>query len=572
MSTSDKHTVYIDIDDEITAIIDKVKLSPGKIVALVLPKRATVLQSVVNMKLLKKAAGDVKKNLVLITSESGLLPLAGSVGLHVAKSLQSKPIIPALPHHDDELDPEISDEAGDEPVIDKSKSIGTLAGHTEKEDETETIALDDSAEDEDNEDKAPTSKENKKGKGFKIPNFDRFRLSFFLVVLGVIVLIGGWIFAATVLPKATVTIKTDSSTIPSSFIFTTNTGITEPSPEKGLVPAIKKEVKKTDTEKATATGKKDDGKKATGTMTLTNCIHDTNSHTVPAGTGFSSGSLTFVTDKDVTLDVAVYQGNTCKSSNFGFSKDVTVTAVNGGTGYNLDARSYTSSISGINASGTAMAGGTTSVITVVAQADVDGAVAKMKGRLDDAAKNELDSLLQADTLTGLKNTLVISEPAVTTTPTVGQPATGDITVTSITTYDILGVKADYLSQLIKKDVAGKIETSKQSVLDDGLSSAVIIVSKRKSATEVEMNLQALVIAGPELNADTIKNDIKGKKKGDAERIISSNTGVTSVTIKYSPFWVYKMPKSASKITIIIEKPVVKPAAEATNEVIDDTNL
>jgi hypothetical protein len=76
-----KDVIYIDVDDEITGIIDKVRSSEKKIVALVLPKRASVLQSIVNMKLLKRAATESKKNLVLITAEAGLLPLAGNVGL-----------------------------------------------------------------------------------------------------------------------------------------------------------------------------------------------------------------------------------------------------------------------------------------------------------------------------------------------------------------------------------------------------------------------------------------------------------------------------------------------------------
>src|SRR6266545_779348 len=98
MSTqAGKDVIYIDIDDEITAIIDKVRGSGEKIVALVLPKRATVLQSIVNMKLLKRTADEAKKHLVLITGEAGLLPLAGSVGLHVAKTLQSRPEIPTAP-------------------------------------------------------------------------------------------------------------------------------------------------------------------------------------------------------------------------------------------------------------------------------------------------------------------------------------------------------------------------------------------------------------------------------------------------------------------------------------------
>src|SRR5579884_4261276 len=94
---SDKDTIYVDIDDEITGIIDKVKNSSSKVVALVLPKRAAVFQSIVNMKLLKRAADQGNKRVVLITSEAGLLPLAGAAGLHVAKTLTSKQEIPAGP-------------------------------------------------------------------------------------------------------------------------------------------------------------------------------------------------------------------------------------------------------------------------------------------------------------------------------------------------------------------------------------------------------------------------------------------------------------------------------------------
>src|SRR3982751_4813190 len=92
-----KDVIYIDVDDEITSIIDKVENSPHKVVALVLPKRAASLQSIVNMKLLKRSADTADKNAVLITSEQALMPLAGAAGLHVAKNLQSAPEIPAAP-------------------------------------------------------------------------------------------------------------------------------------------------------------------------------------------------------------------------------------------------------------------------------------------------------------------------------------------------------------------------------------------------------------------------------------------------------------------------------------------
>ena len=45
-----KDVIYIDIEDDITTIIEKVKEAATSIVALVPPKRVGVLQSIVNLK------------------------------------------------------------------------------------------------------------------------------------------------------------------------------------------------------------------------------------------------------------------------------------------------------------------------------------------------------------------------------------------------------------------------------------------------------------------------------------------------------------------------------------------
>src|SRR3989344_8383697 len=117
MTEAAKDIIYIDIDDEITSIIEKVSASKHKIVALVLPKRATVLQSIVNMKLLKRRADSGGKRVVLITSEAGLLPLAGAVGLHAAKTLQSKPEIPPPPDVSDKKEALVDAESGEEEPV-----------------------------------------------------------------------------------------------------------------------------------------------------------------------------------------------------------------------------------------------------------------------------------------------------------------------------------------------------------------------------------------------------------------------------------------------------------------------
>jgi hypothetical protein len=148
MTTSNKDTIYIDIDEEITGIIDKVRSSPGKIVALVLPKRASVLQSIVNMKLLKRSADEAKKNLVLITSEAGLLPLAGSVGLFVAKTPQSKPEIPTPPQLADDSEETIDETGAGEfsKAAAANRPVGELAAAGAIADDMETLELDDDEE------------------------------------------------------------------------------------------------------------------------------------------------------------------------------------------------------------------------------------------------------------------------------------------------------------------------------------------------------------------------------------------------------------------------------------------
>jgi hypothetical protein len=91
-----KDIIYIDTDDEITDIIGRVKDSQEKIIALVPPKRIGALGSVVNLRLLKRAADSNNKRLVAITQDKQLIGLAAGVGLFVAENLQSQPVVPTL--------------------------------------------------------------------------------------------------------------------------------------------------------------------------------------------------------------------------------------------------------------------------------------------------------------------------------------------------------------------------------------------------------------------------------------------------------------------------------------------
>src|ERR1700733_3976136 len=87
------NAVYLEADEDITSAIDKLGKTTGDSVQIVVPKRSTMLQSIINLKLLKKAAEQHGKELVLVTNDRIAGDLAGRVGLAVAPSLGAKPVI-----------------------------------------------------------------------------------------------------------------------------------------------------------------------------------------------------------------------------------------------------------------------------------------------------------------------------------------------------------------------------------------------------------------------------------------------------------------------------------------------
>lgn len=579
MSEAGKDTIYIDVDDEITGIIDKVANAKHKIVALVLPKRAAVLQSIVNMKLLKRSGDSHKKQLVLITSEAGLLPLAGAVKLHVAKTLQSKPAIPAgpkIPSDDlavddddasaiDNMDDLEDDEVVEDPKVDKAKTVGELAGvaavGAKLADDDETIELDNDVDAPAADAKAGTktaakSKAAKGDKKLKVPNFNKFRKRTIIIGAAIFALIILWILGITVLPKTKVIIKTDNVSVNTDLVFTASTSAEELDQEKSIVPATSKEVKKTDSEKVPATGKKNVGEKATGTVTvkLSNCAQS--SASIPAGTGVSNGGLTFITQSDVSLK-SFYPVFNCKNDDFPqyTSQTVKVTAQNPGDQYNISGgRTFTvagfGEVSGVDSS--AMSGGTNKEINVVSDQDVETAKAKLTDKSKAAATSELEKQLEDEDLFPIPETLSASTAAITASPKVGDEAT-EVTVTSTTTYTMLGVKRDDLKKLVVKSVEDDIDTSKQKVADDGLDKAIFKLGEKASPTDQKINVQTVVSTGAQIDEAALKTEIAGKKKGDVQKIVGAYPGVKEVEVKYSPFWVYKTPKNPSKITLVFEQ-------------------
>jgi hypothetical protein len=547
-----KGTVYIEADDEITTVIDKVLSAKEDIVAVVLPKRATVFQSVVNLKLLKKASEEAKKRVVLISSEPGIEAISAVAGMHIAQSLSSKPFVPKRAKS--VASETISSKELD--VVDNSSDDDSEeAVSSDEKPESDTIELDNTQEvaeelPEGSLALAGGAKALKKSR-FKIPDFSSFRLRMGLAITAVILLIVGWVFGFVILPKATITINTDTSSQPVTMNFIARADITEINLETGELPAKKAEVPKEDKVTVPATGQKNVGEKASGTMTITNCNVDDESVTVPAGTAFSNGGLSFSTTEEVTVSASNFTGGgICKKDK---SAVVDVLANESGSKFNLSARTYTTGNGDLSGSGSSMSGGTDAVVKVVSDDDVNKAKEQLKGTATAAAITELNQNLTSQQLQALPETLEESAPVIKSSVAVGAEAS-EFTVTQTVKYTMLGISSSDLGALLDNRIAKSLEGQPdKNVRSNGLATAVYRLATKASADNQTIALDTIAILGPEFDENAIRNEVAGKKRGDIEKMLESREGVRSVGVEYSPFWITTTPKSADKIKIIVNE-------------------
>lgn len=545
-----KDIIYIDVEDDITAIIGKIKDSKEKIIALVPPKRVGVLQSAVNLRLLQRMAHNSHKNLVLITNNQALIALSAAAKIPVAKNLQSKPEIAEISAIKIDDDDDIIDGAR-LPVGDLQKTAD-LISVTDK-------SVDDAIDDIDIDDEPVTTtrlgatalkdstKSVSKSSGIKVPNFNTFRKKLFIGVTVAVLLIIFLAWATVFAPSAKVIIT--ARTTPASVNTTvTLAGNAATDTSKGLIQSKVQTIKKDISVDFDATGTKNIGVKATGSVNYTNSnLSATN---VPAGTQLtSSGGSIFVTDAAVSVPAASFPcGNiTCPSPG---TASGTVTASEAGTSYNGGSGNLSGEPSGISATfAGSTSGGTDKVSTVVSEDDIVKATDKLNAQSTDQAKKDVTKLFTngevvIDDSFTVERATPVSAPAVNT-----EAATGKAKLTSSVTYTITAIaKADlevYINADLTKQLTGK---ENQKVYGTGIDK-VKLNSYAKTGETAIVKIIATGQVGPKIDESRIKDQIKGKKYGEVQTLLEAVAGVDSVDVQFSFFWVGTIPTDVNKVSI-----------------------
>lgn len=528
-----KDVIYIDTEDDITAIIDKVKHAEAPIVALVPPKRVGVLQSTVNLRLLQRAADSANKRVVLITNDHALTALAAGLALPIAKNLQSKPEIASLDTPDGEEN-DIIDGAnlpvGELAGLSLDTQPETATGDNLDESDTSVAATDK---------KGSASKDSKsKDKSTKIPNFDSFRKKLFIFgglgVVAIAFLVWAIFFAgqATIAITARTNVVNISKTLQLKKDATLDTN-------QAILPVVAQQQKKTVSVDFTPTGKKDVGEKATGTVKFT-----TNSisalGTIAAGTTLSTtGGVQFTTDAAVTLTLAnALSGVT-----------TTVTAVTRGTASNAASGAISGAPSGVNAALTGpTAGGTDKTITIVTADDVAKATERLKSQDSNSVRTELAKLFDSDVIV-ITEAYTVDSGTPTSTPAVDQESSS-AKLTVETTYTLLGVKrADlkavydsYLTTQLKGDTS-------QKVFKSGDESTQFSSFQKLADGSYTVRAIASAQVGPNIDSSQVASDSRGKMIGEVQQTVSSIQGVENVNVSLSPFWVTRVPSDTNRIKV-----------------------
>lgn len=582
-----KDVIYIEPEDDITDIIAKVKNAKTKIVALVPPKKAGVLRSVVNFKLIAKTALQHNKTVVLISTDENLVKFAQSVKMPVAKSLSSKPQLAT----DDEAEFGDADEESD--IIEEEPETETSASKSEKKDvksdhekshkddkkveavkakKSEEVVTEDEIDEEADADKKATKKKSNQ----KVPNIKKYRTQIIIgsvfAIIMVVVLI--WAFAFAPAAKVVVHVRTSDQGFSETIKLTTDQD--KEDIDAGIFYMEEKAIEKTASADFEATGEVDKGTKASGTLTVKRTspvvITDNNGRaaiTIPVGTKFTYNGLTYVSTAASTLrnvEDADLDPESCKVTNYvatcDIAKDISTTvkveASENGDKYNTNANSgWTVSVGSTTVTASSISGGASKIVKIVSKDDLAAAEENLDITGESDAKKELIDENSDDAIV-IKSSFNIENGQLSSSPALGEEVNGDTKpkVTKKTTYKVYTVSRDAVSQYIEKTVEEGLGDDTRTVYATGAGKdeekvIAFFESYKNNNGEYTAKLKSTVKIGPRVTPEMISEKILGQKVGQVRTMLTSINGVADVEINRSYFWVTKIPSDINKVEIEI---------------------
>jgi 6-pyruvoyl-tetrahydropterin synthase len=528
--------IYLEADEEITSVVDRVKNAQSRAIALVVPRGASIIQGIVNLKLLRREADKIKKEICLVTTDKAAKNLALQVGIPVFDKLDEA--ISAMPEMDEETT---------EPEIETSTVEPKTSGE-------KTIPI--------SEIKYRKVAQIKPQPHAPISNFQSPKRSFkfsWKYALGIFVflVLAGAFTAFFLLPKATIALTLNSETLDHQFRITVDQSQKKYSPEENVIPGAIVTTTKEIAQKGEATGEKDVGEAAKGTITVFNSW-SSESQSFPAGTKFKSSSgRIYVSSSAFTIPALKYEGKVYPGS-----VNVNAVAIEKGGQYNgKTGTMIITSLSSIQQSkiygqGSNFSGGFEKQITVVSKNDVEKIKKQVNSQISDALTNEVASKVSEDS-TYVKESVIKDVIKDEVSPAIDKEAK-DFEVKMEVKISVMTYKNKDFDAITDQNIQ-KALNGRTLILDAYKEITTRLIKQDLKTGKLTLDLNAKAQIGPEFNEKVLRENLSGKNEIDALSYLKSFKEVKDAQVSLWPFWVKKIPGLEASVKIKIDY-----VAQATN--------
>jgi len=585
-------TLYLELDEEITSVIDKLTQIEDDEVILVAPIGAQLLSSLVNFKLLKREADNLGKNIVIVTADELGRQLAVRANLTAKKNIEETGFdngpeifpnivlsgVKTLPKEEpeekdildalvEELDLDIREVSFKEPktelaakkMVDiigpakrrsgfsprlflKSKEFG--AGKLLKKiirsplkTGTETISKEPTI------DLGPVQERAR-------PLLKRPYLLF--VFIGLSLLMAGLV-VYLILPRAEILISPKTETVSFELSVKGSKNISKIDPVLNKIPVQLIRIEKTVERDFKATGEKQLNEKARGIITVYN-EYSSSPQTLVATTRFlaENGKLFRINKTVVVPGAKVEEGKIAASA-----IDIEVEADQPGEEYNIGPAKFT--IPGLQGtvkyagfygrSKAPMTNGSKELVKVVSAKDLE----KAEELLTEEAKTSIQQALQEQMPSDLKlieGALLEKITEKSSSPGLEAKAERFVFKVNIVGQALLFNEA-HLKDLVNLNLAAEISQDKIP-----LSQTQQIVWDKPiidwDKTEVNLNLDIQEQTAWQINIDDLIENLAGKSEIEVRKYLANQPEIKEAKVAFRPFWVKRVPKEKSKIKITVE--------------------
>lgn len=524
-------TIYIEADEEITSVISRVKKTKEQKVALVIPKGSIILGSIVNLKMLKKHEKNLTKEITIVTIDRTGRHLASEVGFEVMHSLEDQDVKVEKTEFRKPLSPK----------IEFKKESESRDSSQKKEPEITVKKLGDDS-------RAISEIKEKESKKEVSPKKKRLSklAKRILIGFGILSFVAGVLAFLFVLPKATVTLSVRAEELRQEVNLEIKPQDKEDEQLGGELIESNQEVSKS----YPATGRKNIGEKAKGTITIYN-EWDSNAQPLVSGTRFvSSDGKVFRTTQAVNVPGTTVQSGKIVAG----TANVTIEADQPGETYNIGPSSF--NIPGLpqdkqakiyGKSSQSMAGGLTREIKVVSKKDIDDARISLEEELDKRAKEELSKKVQGKKIL---DAAIKKDPAEENLSSKEGQQAEEFTLTLKQNFWTIAFDENKAKEKILAKIKETIPEDKELVEGklENIEYKIVDITRENG---LSLSISATAFSSSKLELERAKIDMQGKNKEEATQYFKQKKEITDVKVDLWPFWVSKIPLNRSRIEIKI---------------------